>query len=104
MQSSYQFLLVQNGNAVIGSSGSRFRQEKDGDFVVLGEVDTENFLDVKESSTDPKTAIITKDGADSQKWKYLPPEPPVRNFIIYVYLLFLCLELAFSPPSNITMQ
>ena len=88
MQSSYQFLLVQDGNAVIGSSGSRFRQEKDGDFVVLGEVDTKNFLDVKESSTDPKTAIITnsfKDGADSQKWKYLPPEPPVRN-LLYMYL------------------
>ena len=72
---------------------------------MLREIDTENVLDVKESSTDPKTAIITNSfkDADSQKWKYLPLEPRVR-IIIHVYLSFLSVELAFSPPSNVTTQ
>jgi len=74
-------LLLQDGNAVIGNSGSRFREERDGEYVVLRENDTRSVLGVKESSTDPKTPIVTtssKIAVDSQKWKYFTPEPPVR--------------------------
>lgn len=68
-------LCLQGGNARIGSSGSLFREEKDGEFFMLIEDKTGNTLTVRDFSTAPDTPIIAlrQHRSDSQKWKRFTP-------------------------------
>ena len=78
-------LFLQNGNALVYSSGSRFREERDEDeneFFMLIDIDTENALHVKERPI----VAVPQNGSDDQKWKYLTPEPSVRiNNVINLF-------------------
>ena len=79
--------LLQGGNAQIDSTGSRFWEEKDGEFITLIEVETGNALDVREASTTPDTPILAlpKSGKSNQLWKYSIPTPFVS--INYFHVL-----------------
>ena len=69
--------LLQGGNAQIDSSGSLFREEKDGEFITLIDVETGKALDVRDASTAPDTPILAlhKSDKNSQLWKYSIPTP-----------------------------
>ena len=79
--------LLQGGNARIDSSGSLFREEKDGEFITLIDVETGNALDVRDASTAPDTPILALDisGESNQMWKYSIPTPFVS--ISYTHVL-----------------
>ena len=77
--------LLQGGNARIDSSGSLFREEGDGEFIMLIDIKTGNVLDVRHSSTAPDTPVIAflKSGNSNQKWKYSIPMPFVSTNYIH---------------------
>ena len=79
--------LLQGGNAQIDSSGSLFREEKDGEFITLIDIKTGNALDVREATTTPDTPILAlpKSGKNNQLWKYSIPTPFVS--INYIHVL-----------------
>ena len=75
---SWFYIFLQGGNTHIDDSGSLFREEKDekdGEFITLIEVETGKALDVREASTAPDTPILAlhKSGKNSQLWKYSIP-------------------------------
>ena len=67
--------FLQGGNARIDNSGSLLREEDDGEFIVLIEVDTGNALGVRGFKIVPDTPIIasSKSGSINQLWKYSTP-------------------------------
>ena len=81
---SWFYIFLQGGNARIDTSGSPFREKKDGEFITLIDVETGNALDVREASTAPDTPILALDisGMSNQMWKYSIPTPSVSiNYI-----------------------
>ena len=89
LQTSCLLFFLQNSNALVDSSGSRFKEErdkKDKEFIMLIDVKTGNALHVKERPI----VALRKSGSDNQKWKYLTPEPSVRiNYILFSSFLSL---------------
>ena len=82
-------LSFQDGNALIDSCGSRFREEgAENEFFVLIENDTDKALGLRHATTTPDSPIVAipSNGKDSQKWKYWSQEISVR--IKYLTLLF----------------
>ena len=81
------YIFLQGGNARIGTSGSLFREEKDGEFIKLIDVKTGKALDVRDASTAPDTPILALDisGESNQMWKYSIPTPFVS--INYIHVL-----------------
>ena len=89
------FNILQDGNARIASSGSRFREEGNGEFIMLVEVETGNALDVKGATTNPDTPVVAlpMSGSSNQKWKYCIPMPFVSiNYIHVLESLALCIS------------
>ena len=80
-------MFLQGGNARIDSSGSLFREEGDGEFVMLIDVETGEALDVRGASTVPDTPILALPISrnTNQKWKYSIPKPFVS--ISYNHIL-----------------
>ena len=81
------YIFLQGGNACIGTSGSLFWEEKDGEFIKLIDVKTGKALDVREASTAPDTPILALDisGESNQMWKYSIPTPFVSINYIHVF-------------------
>ena len=81
------YIFLQGGNARIDTSGSLFREEKDGEFITLIDVETDKALDVRDASTAPDTPILAlpKSGKSNQLWKYSIPTPCVS--INYFHVL-----------------
>ena len=81
------YIFLQGGNARIDTSGSPFREKKDGEFITLIDVETDKALDVRGASTAPDTPILAlhKTGNNSQLWKYSIPTPCVS--INYFHVL-----------------
>ena len=84
---SWFYIFLQGGNARIDTSGSLFREEKDGEFITLIEDKTGDALDVRNASTAPDTPILAlkRSGKSNQMWKYSIPTPFVS--INYIFVL-----------------
>ena len=82
-------LSFQDGNALIDSSGSCFRDEDaENGFFALIEIETGKALGLRHATTAPDAPIVAlpPNGRDSQKWKYWSQEISVR--IKYLTFLF----------------